>query len=63
MYSIGWVLSYVFTGRDSLKPGTDELSRIIHKCAAHDIAQRYGTVLDLIADVERLEATPTDAPA
>ncbi|PBC51327.1 protein kinase family protein [Rhodococcus sp. ACPA1] len=63
MYAVAWVLSYIFTGRESLKSGTDEVGRIIQKCAAHDISQRYKTALELISDVERLETTPTDAPA
>ena len=63
IYSIGWILSYVFTGRESLKSDGDEMSRIVHRCAANDIEQRYRTVRDIILDVERLEATPTDAPA
>jgi eukaryotic-like serine/threonine-protein kinase len=63
MYSIGWILSYIFTGRESLKSNDDDVSRIVQKCVAHDTAQRYHAALDLIADVERLAATPTDAPA
>jgi tRNA A-37 threonylcarbamoyl transferase component Bud32 len=63
IYSVGWVLSYIFTGRESLKPTDDEVSRIVHKCAAHDVSKRYQTVRDVILDVERLDATPTDAPA
>ncbi|MDQ2813481.1 MAG: protein kinase family protein [Actinomycetota bacterium] len=63
IYSLGWVLSYIFTGRESLKAGTDEVSRIVQKCAANDITQRYQQVIDLIADVERLAASPTDTPA
>jgi hypothetical protein len=63
MYSIGWVLSYIFTGRESLASSGDEVSRIVRRCAAHDTAQRYQNVLELIADVERLDATPTGGPA
>jgi len=63
IYSLGWVLSYIFTGREVLSAGADEVSRIIQNCTANDTAQRYQRVIDLIADVERLEATPTDAPA
>jgi hypothetical protein len=64
MFSIGMVLSYIFTGRESLKSDRDETSRIVQKCAAHDTAQRYQTVPELIADVEHLEApTVSDAPA
>lgn len=58
MYSIGWVLSYIFTGRESLASSGDEVSRIVQKCTAHDTAQRYRNVLELIADVEHLDAPP-----
>ncbi|MDT9664902.1 protein kinase family protein [Rhodococcus qingshengii] len=63
MYSVGLVLSYIFTGRESLMSSTDEVSRIVKKCASHDVSQRYQKTFDLIADVERLEATPVAAPA
>ena len=63
IYSLGWILSYIFTGREALKSGTGEVSRIIQKCAANDIAQRYQRVIELIADVERLEVSPSDTPA
>ncbi|WP_433792702.1 protein kinase family protein [Actinoplanes sp. CA-252034] len=63
IYSIGWVLSYIFTGREGLKPNNDEVGRIVHKCAANDQVDRYRTVRDIIADVERLAAAPTDASA
>jgi eukaryotic-like serine/threonine-protein kinase len=63
IYSLGWVLSYIFTGREALKTGPDEVSRIVQKCAANDTAQRYQRVIDLIADVERLAVSPTDTPA
>lgn len=63
IYSIGWVLSYIFTGREALKSGTDEVSRIIQKCVVLDLSQRYQDVLSVVADIERLSATPSDAPA
>ncbi len=65
IYSIGWVLSYIFTGREALMSQDDAPSQIVRKCAAHDVAHRYGSVRELIGDVERLESTPppTDAPA
>lgn len=61
MYSIGWILSYIFTGRESLKSAGDEVSRIVQRCAAHDATRRYQTVRELISDIERLDATPTDS--
>lgn len=59
MYSVGWVLSYIFTGRDALSTEMDEASRIVQKCTAPNLTQRYSSALEIIADVEHLEATPT----
>lgn len=61
MYSIGHVLAYIFTGRESLPPARDDVGRIIHKCAIHDLDQRYQAVPELIAEVERLEPPPVQA--
>jgi tRNA A-37 threonylcarbamoyl transferase component Bud32 len=58
MYSIGWVLSYIFTGRDALSGGADAASRIVQKCTAPNLAQRYSSTLEVIADVEHLETSP-----
>lgn len=59
MYSIGWVLSYIFTGRDALPGGTDAASRIIQKCTGPDPTERYASVLEVIAAVEHLDTFPT----
>ncbi|MCT9112995.1 protein kinase family protein [Streptomyces mirabilis] len=65
IYSIGWVLSYIFSGREALLSKDDAPSQIVRKCTAHDVAHRYGSVRELIGDVEGMEATPPtmDAPA
>ncbi|MFG1823818.1 protein kinase family protein [Microbispora bryophytorum] len=63
IYAVGWVLSYIFTGRESLSATGDAVSRIVQKCTAHDIASRYQTVRDLIADVEQLSAPSADTSA
>jgi eukaryotic-like serine/threonine-protein kinase len=63
IYSIAWVLAYIFTGRESLPPRGDAVGQIIHKCAINDLDQRYQTVAELIADMERLEAPPVQATA
>lgn len=63
MYAIGHVLAYIFKGRESLPPATDEEGRIIHKCTLNDLGQRYQAVTELIAEVERLEAPPVQATA
>lgn len=61
IYAVGWVLSYIFTGRDALSTGTDAASRIVQKCTAPDLTQRYPSALEIIAAVEHLDATPTAA--
>ncbi|MEU4450947.1 protein kinase family protein [Nocardioides sp. NPDC023903] len=63
MYAIGHVLAYIFKGRESLPTAGDAVGQIIHKCAVHDLSQRYQAVTDLIADVERLEAPPVQTTA
>ena len=63
MYSIAWVLAYIFSGRESLPPRGDAPGKIIHKCAVNDLDRRYQTVADLISDVERLEAPAVQATA
>jgi hypothetical protein len=63
IYCLGWVLSYIFTGREALKVDNDEVGRIVQKCVANDMTQCYRRATELIADVERLEFSPTGAPA
>jgi serine/threonine protein kinase len=63
IYAIGWVLSYIFTGRDSLSTGSGPGRYIVEKCTASDYFRRYSTVLQVIADVERLEAAPATPTA
>lgn len=63
VYAIGWVLSYIFTGRESLAHRNDAVSRIVQKCTNHDPTARYLDVRSIIADVEQLEVTPTSSGA
>lgn len=63
IYCLGWVLSYIFTGREALTVGDDEVGKIVRKCVANDMTQRYQRVSELIAEVERLEFSPTGTPA
>lgn len=58
MYAVGFVLSYIFSGRESLLSGVEGPAPIVQKCAAHDTTQRYQSILDVIADVEKLQASP-----
>lgn len=63
IYAIGSVLSFVFSGSEALRTDQGGVGRIVRKCVDHDAEQRYASVLEIIADVEALVATPTDAPA
>jgi len=63
MYSIAWVLAYIFTGKERLPPSDDAIGQIIHKCASNDLSQRYQTVLGLIEDVEQVVESPAKATA
>ncbi|MGY4720071.1 protein kinase family protein [Naumannella huperziae] len=63
IYAIGWVLHFIFTGKESLSHGSDPVAAIVRRCTDQDPARRYQTVLELIADVEALAPGPTDAPA
>ncbi|WP_324653660.1 protein kinase family protein [Georgenia sp. H159] len=63
IYAIGHVLAYIFKGRESLPPATDEIGRIIHKCALNDLDRRYQAVAELIAEVEKLEVPLVEATA
>lgn len=58
IFALGWVLSYIFTGKESLTTAQDEVGRIIRKCTAYDPGQRYQRVKDLIAEVDRLAFLP-----
>lgn len=55
IYSIAWVLAYIFTGRESLPPANDTVAHIIHKCASNSPDRRYQSVIELIGDVEALQ--------
>jgi tRNA A-37 threonylcarbamoyl transferase component Bud32 len=63
VYAIGWVLSYIFTGKESLSQADDDIGRIVRTCTTHEIGQRYPNVRAIIIDVERLESAPVDATA
>ena len=61
MYSVGWILSYIFTGRKSLPSNTTPVGMIVRQCTSSAISDRYQCVLDLISDVEHLDVEPTAA--
>ncbi len=63
IYAVGWVLSFIFTGKESLGGSAGDVAHIVKKCTDSDISQRYSSVRDLIVDVEALVTMPTGTPA
>lgn len=46
MYAIGFVLPYIFSGREALMAGAVGAAPIVQKCAYPDSAHRYQSVLE-----------------
>lgn len=55
IYAAGYVLAYIFTGREDLKVSNEHLQRIVQKCTTYQVTDRYQTVMEIIAEVEGLE--------
>jgi len=53
--------SHGVDGLRTPRPATDGIWRIIHKCLANVLDQRYQAVTELIEEVEGLEAPPVPA--
>lgn len=58
MYAIGFVLSFIFSGRQALMPGNDGPAAIVQKCSTNDTEQRYRNVREVLAAVDQLQARP-----
>lgn len=43
------------TSADSIAIGNNDVDRIVQKCVAHNLSERYPSVSELIADVENLD--------
>lgn len=63
IYAIGFVLSFIFSGRRKIDACSGEVRAIIDRCVAVDRAARYADVLAIIKEVERLPAEPSRSPA
>lgn len=61
IYAIGFVLSFIFSGRLDIVACTGAVRAIIDKCVAYQHAGRYGDVLSIIRDVESLEPETSKA--
>lgn len=56
IYAIGFVLSFIFSGRHHLGACKGAMRTIVDKCVANDHAARYADVRSIISDVESLES-------
>ena len=55
IYSIGFILNYIFTGRRDLLADGSRLGFIIQKCSTTNSADRYQTVKGIIEDMRKTE--------
>lgn len=54
IYAIGFILNFIFTGKQNLISDDTEVNNIIMKCTDRNPALRYENVTELIADIEGL---------
>ena len=55
IYAIGFILSYIFTGRERLFIDDSQLGSLIQKCSANDPGKRYQNVRDIIEEMKKME--------
>ncbi len=63
IYPVGYVLSFIFSGRKDLNATSGAVRAIVDKCVTHDVASRYPTVRSIIEDIEALVPPVMDAQA
>jgi eukaryotic-like serine/threonine-protein kinase len=54
IYSIGFVLSFIFSGRTDITACDGAIRAVIDKCVVHDHAARYQDVRLISRDIEAL---------
>jgi tRNA A-37 threonylcarbamoyl transferase component Bud32 len=59
IYAVGLILSFIFTGKVPLNSATGAVQPIVAKCTDHIVANRYGSVAEIIAEVDALPAPET----
>ena len=55
IYSIGFILNYILTGKENLVTDGSRLGSISQKCSTTNSADRYRTVRDIIEDMKKAE--------
>jgi eukaryotic-like serine/threonine-protein kinase len=61
IYSVGFVMSFIFSGRLDIGACRGAIKPIIDRCVDLDNSARYPNVLSIIRDVEELQPPPTSA--
>ena len=56
IYSIGFVLSFIFSGRTAIDACSGPIRKVVDRCVAHEVSDRYPDVLSIIRDVELLRS-------
>ena len=54
VYSIGFILNYIFTGKKSFQSTRTNLSKIVEKCIDSNLANRFWSVAQIISQIELL---------
>ncbi|MET7952144.1 protein kinase family protein [Micromonospora sp. NPDC005324] len=62
IYAVGFVLSFIFSGRTHITACSGGVRHIVDRCVVHDHSVRYQDVRSIIADVEAL-AADSSSPA
>lgn len=57
MYAIGYVLSFIFSGRQAIGALRGAVRAIVDRCVNVDQSSRYAKVLDIIRDLEPIETS------
>lgn len=65
IYGAGHILSFIFSGRMGLGGTNGPVQQIVQRCTDHDLRKRYGSIADVIIEVEALTAPAPElgAPA
>lgn len=57
VFSAGYVLAYIFTGREALEVSNEQIQSIVDKCTTYNVTERYRNVKEIISDVEKLHSS------
>lgn len=60
IYSIGFILNYIFTGKENLHIDNSFVSAIVQKCSDNDPSHRYQNVSEIISAVKKIQNQPNE---